>query len=226
MTKPKRTAIAASPAMVHENFLRAREAGLVMREADFRRRYHTVKHGLSAGVCSIEETVAALGEDPAEFKAFARLIERTFVPRNLPEYEVVLRLADAIWRRLRLYKAAAHWEAEALRQALSSGPEVESLTVDETLVRACGVMTLLLDETRLSRSRLELLAEVERQFRALLRIRSGGKARFRFLTRETRKARREREEEERYLRVLGRIDEGGPEVEAILEKFRPEWERR
>ena len=42
MTKPKRTAMAASPAIVHENFLRAREAGLVMREADFRRRYHTV----------------------------------------------------------------------------------------------------------------------------------------------------------------------------------------
>jgi len=127
MTKPKRTspATAASPAMVHENFLRAREAGLVMREADFRRRYHALKHGLS--VHSLEETMAALGEDPAEFNAFARLIERTFVPRNLPEYEVVQRLAGAIWRRLRLYKAAAHWEADALRQALSSGPEVKSL---------------------------------------------------------------------------------------------------
>ena len=226
MTKPKRTAIAVSPAMVHENFLRAREAGLVMREADFRRRYHVLKHGLGAGVCSLEESMAALGEDPAEFKALAELIERTFVPKNLPEYEVAQRLAGAIWRRLRLYKAAAHWEAEALRQALSSGPEVESLTVDETLVRTCGVMTLLLDETRLSRSRLELLAEVERQLRALLRIRSGGKVRFRFLTRETRKARREREEEERYRRVLDRIDEGGPEIEAILEKFRPQWERR
>ena len=115
MTKPKRTAIAVSPAMVHENFLRARDAGLVMREADFRRRYHTVKHGLSAGLCSIEETMAALGEDPAEFKAFARLIERTFVPQNLPEYEVVQRLAGAIWRRLRLHSAAARWEADALR---------------------------------------------------------------------------------------------------------------
>ena len=48
MPKPKRTAIAVSPALVHENFLRAREAGLVMREADFRRRYHTLKHGLGA----------------------------------------------------------------------------------------------------------------------------------------------------------------------------------
>ena len=226
MTKPKRTAIAVSPAMVHENFLRAREAGLVMREADFRRRYHVLKHGLGAGVCSLEESMAALGEDPAEFKALAELIERTFVPKNLPEYEVVQRLAGALWRRLRLYKAAAHWEADALRQALSSGPEVKSLTVDETRLRACGVMTLLLDETRLSRSRSELLAEVERQLRALLRIRSRGKVRFRFLTRETRKARREREEEERFWRVLDRIDEGGPEVEAILEKFRPEWEHR
>ena len=226
MTKPKRTAIAASPGLVHENFLRAREAGLVMREADFRRRYHTVKHGLSAGVCSIEETVAALGEDPAEFKALARLIERTFVPQNLPEYEVVQRLAGAIWRRLRLHNAAARWEADALRQALSSGPEVTSLTVDETRLRACGVMALLVNEARISRSRFQLLCGVERQLRALLKIRSGGKAKFHFISRQSRKELREIEEDERFWRVLDRIDEGGPEIEAILEKFRPEWERR
>ena len=224
MTKPKRTAIAVSPAMVHENFLRAREAGLVMREADFRRRYHALKHGLS--VRSLEETMAALGEDPAEFEAFARLIERTFVPRNLPEYEVVLRLAGAIWRRLRLHSAAARWEADALREALSSGPEVKSLTVDETHLRACGVMALLVNETRISRSRFQLLCGVERQLRALLRIRSGGKAKFHFISRQTRKELRELEEDERYWRALDRIDEGGPEVEAILEKFRPEWEHR
>ena len=226
MTKPKKTAIAPAPAMVHENYLRAREAGLVMREADFRRRYHTLKHGLGTGACSLDESMAALGEDPAEFKALAGLIERTFVPKNLPEYEVVQRLAGTIWRRLRLYKAAARWEADALRQALSSGPEVKSLSVDETRLRACGVMTLLLNETHLSRNRFQLLAEVERQFRALMKIRSGGRAKFRFISRQTRKGRRELEEEERYWRALDRIDIGGPEVEAILEKFRPQWERR
>ena len=139
---------------------------------------------------------------------------------------MVQRLAGAIWRRLRLYKAAAHWEADALRQALSSGPEVKSLTVDETRLRAYGVMTLLLNETHLSRNRFQLLAEVERQFRALMKIRSGGRAKFHFISRQTRKGRRELEEEERFWRVLDRIDVGGPEVEAILEKFRPEWERR
>jgi hypothetical protein len=222
MSKPKRTPLAVAPALVHENYLRAREAGLVMREADFRRRYGGLRHGLGASVSSFEESMTALGEDPAEFKALTGLIERTFVPRNLPEYEVVQRLARVIWRRLRLYKAAAHWEADALRHALGSGPEVESLTVDETRIRALGVMTVLLDERHLSRSRFELLAEVERQFRALLRIRSGGKARFRFISRETRKARRELEEEERFWRVVDRIDEGGPEVEAILKQFRHE----
>jgi hypothetical protein len=226
MAKPKKAPIAVAPALVHENYLRAREAGLVMREADFRRRYHTVKHGLTAGKRSLEESMAALGEDAAEFKALAGLVERTFVPKNLPEYKVVQRLASAIWRRLRLFKAAAHWEAEALRQALSSGPEVESLSIDETQMRAFGVMTLLLDESRLSHSRFQLLAQVERQLRALLKIRSGGEAKFRFLSRQTSKAERELEEEERLWRVLERIDEGDPEVEAILEKFRPEWERR
>jgi hypothetical protein len=226
MPKPKRTPIAVSPALVHENYLRAREAGLVMREADFRRRYHVLKHGLGAGVCSLEESMAALGEDPAQFKALAGLVVRTFVPQNLPEHQVVQRLAGAIWRRLRLYTAAAHWEADALRRALSSGPEVKSLTVEETHLRACGVLTLLLNETHLSRSRFQLLAEVERQLRALLKIRSGGMVKFRFLTRETRQARGELEKEERFSRVLEQIDEGGPEVEAILEKWRSEWERR
>jgi len=226
MPKPQETPVAVSPALVHENYLRAREAGLVMREADFRRRYHSLKLGLGAGSSTLEESVAALGEDPAEFKAFAGLVERTFVPKNLPEYKVVQRLAGALWRRLRLFKAAAYWEAEALRKALSSGPEVESLSVDETEMRAYGVMTLLVDESRLSSSRVRLLAQVERQLRALLKIRSGGKAKFRFISRVTRKEKRELEAEERYWRVIERLEEGGPEVEAILEKFRAPGERR
>jgi len=226
MPKPKKTAIAVSPALSHENYLRAREAGLVMREADFRRRYHVLKHGLGAGACSLEESMAALGEDPAEFKALAGLIERAFVPKNMAEREVVQRLAAVIWRRLRLHKAAAHWEADALQRALSAAPEAESLSVDETHLRACGVMTLLLNETNLSRSRLQLLAEVERQFRALLKIRSGGQAKFRFISHQTRKAERELEEEERYWTVVEQIEEGGPEVEAILDQFRSEGERR
>jgi hypothetical protein len=93
-------------------------------------------------------------------------------------------------------------------------------------MRAWGVMMLLLDDTPLSRSRFQLLADVERQLRPLLRIRSGGKAKFRFISNETRKGRRELEEEERYWRAFDRIDEGGPEVEAILEQFRPGWQPR
>ena len=219
MTRPKPPATSVPPALRHENYLRACKAGLVMREADFRRRYHTLKHGLGKGASSLKESMAALGEDPAEFNSMLSLIERAFVPKNLPEYEVVLRLAGSIWRRLRLYRAAARWEEDALRQALSSGPRVESLSVDETRLRACGIMTLLLDEPRVVRSRFQLLAEVERQIRALLKIRSAGKARFRFISRQSRKAERELEEEERFWRVVDRIDEGGPEVEAILEEF-------
>ncbi|HXX21795.1 MAG TPA: hypothetical protein VEO19_01445 [Terriglobia bacterium] len=226
MTRPKLPATAVAPALIHENYLRACKAGLVMREADFRRRYHTLKHGLGRGASSLEESMAALGEDPAEFDSLRRLIERAFVPKNLPEYEVVLRLAGSIWRRLRLYKAAARWEEDSLRQALSSGPDVESLSVEETRLRAYGIMMLLLDEPRVVRSRFQLLAEVERQIRALLKIRSGGKAKFHFISRQSRKAERELEEEERFWRAMDRIDEGGPEVEAILEKFRPQKERR
>jgi len=226
MTKPKPPATAVPPALRHENYLRACKAGLVMREADFRRRYHTLKHGLGKGFSPLEESMAALGEDPAEFNSSLRLIERAFVPKNLPEYEVVLRLAESIWRRLRLYKAAARWEEDALRQALSSGHDVERLTVEETRMRAYGIMMLLLDEPRVIRSRFQLLAEVERQLRALLKIRSGGKAKFHFISRQSRKEQGELEEEERFWRVMDRIDEGGPEVEAILEEFRAQKERR
>jgi hypothetical protein len=103
---------------------------------------------------------------------------------------------------------------------------VERLSVEETKMRACGVMMLLVDESRLSRSRFQLLAQVERQMRALLKIRSRGRARFRFISRVSRKEQRELEEEERYWRAVDRLEEGGPDVEAILEKFRPQWERR
>lgn len=227
MYKPKKPSpkAGASPALIHENYLKAREGGLVMREADFRRRYHTLKHGLFTG--SLEETVAALGEDPAEFKAFTELIERTFVPRNLPEYEVVRRMANAIWRRLRLYNAAARWEADALRHCLGQGSEAGQLTADETLMRGYGVMVLLMDETRLSRSRFKLLCNVERQLRALMRIRSGRrKARFNFISRQTLKEIKELEEDARYWRAIDRIAEGGPEVEAAIDKITPDWMRK
>ncbi len=196
-----------------------------MREADFRRRYHTLKHGLGAGVCSLEESIAALGEDPAEFQALTGLVEHAFAPKTLPEYDVLQRVAEAIWRRLRLYKAAAQWEVDALSQALSSVPEVENLSVNETHLRACVVLARLLDERQLYRSRLRLLAQIERQFRALLKIRSGGKVRFHFISRESWKERSQMEEDERLWRAVDRIEEGGPEVEAILEKYRPARQR-
>jgi hypothetical protein len=101
---------------------------------------------------------------------------------------------------------------------------VECLSVDETKMRACGVMRLLVDESRLPRSRSQLLAQVERQLRALLKIRSRGKVRFRFISRVSRKEQRELKEEERYWRAIDRLEEGGPEVEVILEKFRARGE--
>jgi hypothetical protein len=135
-------------------------------------------------------------------------------------------MANAIWRRLRLYNAAARWEADALRKCLGQGPEAGSLTADETLMRGHGVMVLLLDETRLSRSRFKLLCDVERQLRALMRIRSGRKTRFNFISRQTVKEIKELEEDARYWRAVDRIAEGGPEVEAAIDKITPDWMRK
>jgi len=54
----------------------------------------------------------------------------------------------------------------------------------------------------------------------LIRIRSGGKAKFRTVTRQASKEERELEEEEKFWRAMDRIEQGGPEVEAILKNFR------
>ena len=41
MPKPKKTTPSVALALVHENYLRARASGLLMPEADFRRRIHS-----------------------------------------------------------------------------------------------------------------------------------------------------------------------------------------
>jgi len=211
-------------AAVRVNMAKARAARLNMPETYQRARYSALKHGLY--VRALEDTVKLLGEDPKEFQAHLCLLERTFLPQDETERRMVRRLAEALWRRLRLYRAQARWEEDALKGILASGPACESLDAHQTRLRAYVLMNLLLQDARLLRARQGLLFEVERQLRVLLRKRAGGDPQFKILARATREELRESEDLEIKPSAFERLAQGGPEVQKIVESIAPEWMSR
>ncbi len=180
-----------------------------------------VKHGYYAS--RLERAMKALGESPRAYEAHVRLIERAFLPQDAVERAMVGKIAEAIWRRLRIYRAQARVEAAALRHFLESLPPAERLDGDQTYALADRVISLLLSQDVLFLQSQPVLSEVERQLAILLRQRMGRDPHFRIMTYETQRELEEWEEMERTLRAQERLLEGGPEVEAILEKVMPEW---
>ena len=160
-----------------------RRAWLVSHDPANYARIHAVrlKHGLQ--VREVERTLALLGESPEEYAALVARFERAFVPRDEREGKIVGRLAAAAWCRLRLGKAQACWEAEALNALLDAAQPLRSLDEHQTRRRAFAVMERLLVPERFFPAVLRLLRGVERQLRALLDYRTGGHANFRVLGR-------------------------------------------
>jgi hypothetical protein len=206
------------------NLVKARAARRTMPESYARSRYSAVKHGLHVG--ALAESLKLLGEDPEEFQKHRLRVERAFFPLDDLERTILRHLAEALWRRLRLYRAQARWEADALERCLDASATSERLTADEIEERACQITEILLEMDRLEKQRFLLLRKVERPLRALLRKRTGGNPEFRIFTRALRRELREMEQMEMEAGAYQRLAEGGPEVEAILEKFRPEWLRQ
>lgn len=167
------------------NMAKARAARLQMPWTYARSRFSAVKHGLF--VRTLDETAELLAEDPLDLEAHRRLLELAFLPRTPSEQRIVRRIADAIWRRLRVYRAQARWELDSLKAELGGMLSGEFLDVDETRNRAQRIMKLLLKTEPLYRCCTFLLGEVERQLRALLRLRSGGNPQFKILTKEVRR---------------------------------------
>jgi type II restriction/modification system DNA methylase subunit YeeA len=106
-------------------------------------------------------------------EAQERLLVRTFAPQNEIERRVVARLAEVLWRRFRLFKAQARWEADALQRYLGDLPQESNLSVDETDMRATLFQAALMLDSRLYRYEDQLRRKLERLLRYLLRHRAG-----------------------------------------------------
>ena len=104
-TEKRRTAYLA-------NLKKARAAGSVSR-ADAVIRLGPLRHGLFAK--RVPESVARLGESLSEFEAHRQRFAQVFAPEDDVGQRLVRRLAETVWRRLRLHRAQACWEADRLR---------------------------------------------------------------------------------------------------------------
>lgn len=189
-----------------------------------RSRFNAVKHGLD--IRSLEETLKAIDDNPQESAKLSRLLKRTFAPQDDIERKLVRRLTAATRLRLRLYRAQAHWEAETLERVLGSGPAFRALDADQTRARACALMEILLKHDRMSDRAYKLTGRVERVLRALLWKRTGEDPHFRIITKGSREELKELDRLEADSRVWERLEQGGPEVQKIVEKIFPKWELR
>jgi hypothetical protein len=147
-----------------------------------RSRHNATKHGLFAR--HLEGTFVRLGEDPREFRRLSALLERRFAPRDGTEKRLVRRLAEATWRHLRVYHAAAGWLESALFKRLGKAEQEVPAPAsrptarprpepDETHFSACEMVRALMTEKRFARRTVMTLGEIERTLRLLLIYRSG-----------------------------------------------------
>jgi DNA-binding PadR family transcriptional regulator len=152
----------------------------------------TLKHGLYARLTP--EGLARLGENPSELEAHRQRFAQVFAPEDDVEQRLVRRLAEVVWRRLRLHHAQACWETERLRELLAEAPQAAHLTAEETEQRAYALAHVLNDFQWFFAQAQRLEAQVERALRKLLRKRSGGAIEFQALSRRDARELRELED--------------------------------
>jgi hypothetical protein len=159
--------------------LKKAQAARRTRRGNARARLNALKHGLYAAA-SLRESLGRLGESRREFSAHRRRLERLFAPEDEEETQIVRRLADACWRRLRFFRAAAVWEADRLKQILARAPRRPRLDPLETEDRAQAlVLALSYSYDIMERESQKLNARIETHLRKLLRKRSEGSVEFR-----------------------------------------------
>ena len=152
------------------------------RRGNRRPRLNAVKHGLFTHEFS-PATLRRLGEEPKEFREMQRLFRRLLAPRERPERELVRRLCETCWRRLRLFRARARQEQESLRKALEKVPRARGpLGSFETELRAQFLGIGLFDLGRTVDEGLKLHSQIECLLRTLLRKRSAGTEEFRMVS--------------------------------------------
>jgi hypothetical protein len=140
-----------------------------------------VKHGLYAK--DLRQSVIRLGEDVGEYDEHLRRFVRAFVPQDEVEGKIVLRLGEAAWRLMRVYRARAAIMARDLQRLLERDPPPKALTGDETRLRAVELLTTFLNEGRVQDRLVRLQSHMERLLRLLLSLRTGGKPGFKLFAR-------------------------------------------
>ncbi len=154
-----------------------------------RSRHNATRHGLF--IRHLEGSFAALGEDPRQFIRLGGLLLRVFAPRDATEHRLVRRLAEALWRHFRVYRAIPRWTLDELGRRLRTARNLWNLEqarssdwspqtrVEETEEEAYQIMRTLIEPPKIARRQRLTLNEVERTLRLLLVYRSGN-PRFKF----------------------------------------------
>jgi hypothetical protein len=134
---------------------------------------YTLRSNLLHGqtVRRLEESLTAFGEDPKEFQAHRRRIQRVFAPQDDVERRLLERLADVVWLRLRLYHGQARWEAGMLSRMMRKFPPKAQLDADETGERADWLLEPFIRPSPVFRYEDALQHRIERLLRYLLRYR-------------------------------------------------------
>ncbi len=140
-------------------------------------RLNALKHGLFARR-TVRDSVAWLGEDPAEFERHLALFDRIFIPGDEEEKAIVRGLAETVWRRLRFFHAQARWEMERLHRTFAEAPTPAKLDLDDTVARANALTLGLMELDPFFRELGKLESQVEFWLRKLIRKRSHGKLRW------------------------------------------------
>ena len=141
------------------------------RKSIERQAEKVLKHGLFAR--RLRGPVAALGENPRDYRAIHRLVARYFGPQNTEEEKLAHLIADSLWRQHRIFFAQASRQLERLNFYLSQAPPMEEPDANETKLRAYTLLTVLLDRDESHRRAWRLLATTERLLRRFLRARFG-----------------------------------------------------
>jgi len=156
-------------AKLRESIARARAART--EKSIERQAMKILKHGVFAR--RLKGPLAPLGENPRDYQALHRLMQRYFAPQNPEEEKLVRLIADSVWRLHRVFFAQAALQLERLNFFLSKAPEPERPSPVDSRLRAYTLLTVLLERDESHRRSWRLIGATERLMRRLLRMRFG-----------------------------------------------------
>ncbi len=145
-------------------------------------RLNALKHGLFAKA-TLGASLVRLGESREIYDEHLRLFAQVFAPQDDAEKNLVRRLAEAVWRRLRLHIAQAAREHERLLELFRSAPVARRLTTQETVDRADVVAIKVGDLEAHIREADKIQSQIECLLRKLIRKRSQGKIQYFYYSR-------------------------------------------